>query len=182
VIYLAVKVAPRRPTTIEVPKDHPAVRNVQNITISYEGNYLVLGVDTSKTFGGSDSGKSTRIATTRNDVLLPLRKEKISVSLNVFKYQDSRAIPRRYEVQRMQFPIHMGNIEVNVKGSRLTFRVPLDERLLEVEPQISSDGKRMIIATTGSRARRVSPHPKQIHAILSVYRPIEPNEQLSLGI
>lgn len=56
-----------------------------NITAAMDGNTLVLRIDTSKTVGLSVSGKTTIVATTQGNKLVPGTTD-MKIGVNVFKY------------------------------------------------------------------------------------------------
>jgi hypothetical protein len=57
---------------------------MKNVVMRVEGNTLVITVDLSKTYGLSNTGKSTTIATTGGNVPLAGREE-VKVGVNVYQ-------------------------------------------------------------------------------------------------
>lgn len=58
----------------------------ENVDITIEGNILVIKVDTSKEYGSSKTGKSTKIASTLgNKVIAVNNGAQVTVGLNVYK-------------------------------------------------------------------------------------------------
>jgi len=59
---------------------------MQNVTMSWEKETLVIRVDTTKTFGPSKSGKTTIIASTQgNEKISSPAGNKVTVGVNVYK-------------------------------------------------------------------------------------------------
>ena len=56
---------------------------MKNIEMNVAGDVLTIKVDLSKTFGKSNSGKSTIIASTEGNVSVP-GKEEVKIGLNVY--------------------------------------------------------------------------------------------------
>ncbi len=56
---------------------------MKNVNLSVEGTMLTIKVDLSKEFGPSSSGKTTIIASTEGNIVIPGREEKIG--LNIYK-------------------------------------------------------------------------------------------------
>ena len=60
---------------------------MKNISMRLEGQYLVMKVDLSKTFGESRTGKTEVVATTHGNIDVPGQSEcGIKIGVNVFKY------------------------------------------------------------------------------------------------
>ncbi len=56
---------------------------MKNVEMIVEGNVLTIKVDLSKEFGPSASGKTIIVASTRGNIAVPAREEKIG--LNVYR-------------------------------------------------------------------------------------------------
>lgn len=157
-----------------VPAEHPAIAQMENVSLHYYRNLLKGEVDLSVTIGRSQSGKSTIIATSHGAVELPYNEDKM-MSLTVFRYPD-----RSYTMQQRPHSSPVGNVRFSVRNGKLDFSVDLTAELA-----VSKSGKSMVIATTGERGIFVSSPPKRIMLILNVYRPIEKSpesEQLSFDV
>lgn len=117
-------------------KKKPAIRRagMKNVELLVFGEILTLGIDLSKEFGPSKSGKTVIIASSEGNKSVPGREEKIG--LNVYRQEGGRAARGR----RSSFK----NVEMAVEGDTLTITIDLSQ---ELGP--SKSGKTIIVASTG---------------------------------
>ncbi len=57
---------------------------MKNVEMSREGNYLVVKIDMTKTFGRSASGKTTIIASSEGNVCPPGSPPDVKIGINVY--------------------------------------------------------------------------------------------------
>ncbi len=138
-------------------KKTPAPRkgSMKNVELSVEKEMLTITVDLAKDFGPSKSGKTTIVASTVGNKIVPGREERIG--MNIYRQETKKPAKGR----RAEFK----NVRMSVDGDILTITVDLS---LEFGP--SRSGRTTIVASTEGN-QLVFDRSEKIG--LNVYRKIE---------